>query len=77
MSFSTLLILMIWVIEPEPFLLQSTIDSAKILGLPRLKTMDKLIAKTRWAGDFQDGVVYVTYSRIDFLKKYVKSKKDS
>jgi hypothetical protein len=64
-------------INPQPFLLQSTIDSAKILGLPRLKGMDKLLAKENWVGDFQDQIVYVTYSRIEFLKKYVKTRKDS
>jgi hypothetical protein len=77
MSASALLVLLIWAINPEPFLLQSMIDSAKVLGLPRLKTMDKLLAKTKWVGDFQDEIAYVTYSRIEFLQKYMKSRKGS
>ncbi|QWD11441.1 hypothetical protein G6689_02335 [Polynucleobacter paneuropaeus] len=77
MSTSALLVLLLWVINPEPFLVQSMIDSAKILGLPRLKTMDKLLAKTKWGGDFQDEIAYATYSRIEFLQKYVKSRKGS
>jgi len=77
MSASALLVLLLWAINPEPFLLQSMIDSAKVLGLPRLKTMDKVLAKTKWGGDLQNEITYVTYSRIEFLKKYVKSRKDS
>jgi hypothetical protein len=76
MSATALLVLLIWTINPEPFLLQSVIDSAKVLGLPRLKTMDKFMAKTNWVGDFQDEVICVTYSRIEFLKNYVKSRRD-
>ena len=69
--FSILLVCFIS-IKPEPFLLQSMIDAAKIIGLPRLKTMDQFFAKAICIDEVQGEMTYVTYSRKDFLKSYIK-----
>jgi hypothetical protein len=60
------------VIRPEPFLLQSMIDIAKVIGLPRLKTMDRFFAKGICIDEVQGEMAYIIYSRKDFLKNYLK-----
>ena len=72
MMISSLLVFCLAVIQPEPFLLQSMIDAAKILGLPRLKTMDQFFAKKICVDEVKGEMTYVTYSRKDFLKDYFK-----
>jgi hypothetical protein len=59
-------------IKPEPFLVQSMIDAAKIIGLPRLKTMDRFFAKAICIDEVQGQMTYIIYSRKDFLKNYIK-----
>jgi len=68
----SLLVFCLAVIQPEPFLLQSMIDAAKIIGLPRLKTMDQFFAKATCIDEVQGKMKYITYSRKDFLKSYFK-----
>jgi len=69
---SSLLLLSLTLGNPEPFLLQSSIDFAKIIGLPRLKTMDRLFAKTICIDELQGEMAYIIYTRNDFLKSYIK-----
>ena len=69
---STLLVLLLSAVNPEPFLLQSMIDSAKIIGLPRLKTMDSIFAKAIRVDEIIGEMSYVIYSRKEFLKNYIK-----
>jgi hypothetical protein len=72
MIISTLLTLVLSIVSPEPFLLQSSIDTARIIGLPRLKTMDQFFAKAIWIDEIQGEMKYMIYSRKDFLKNYIK-----
>jgi len=68
----TLLTLMVSITNPQPFLLQSSIDAARIIGLPRLKTMDKFFAKAICIDEVRGDTAYIIYSRKDFLKNYIK-----
>ena len=72
MIISSILLVCLMSIKPEPFLLQSMIDASKIIGLPRLKTMDQFFAKAVWVDEIQGEMKYVIYSRKDFLKNYIK-----
>ena len=72
MIISTLLALMLAIVNPEPFLLQSSIDVAKIIGLPRLKTMDRFFAKAICIDEIRGEMTFMIYSRKDFLKNYIK-----
>jgi len=74
MIISTLLALMLSIANPQPFLLQSSIDTARIIGLPRLKTMDKFFAKAICIDEVRGDMAYIIYSRKDFLKNYIKIK---
>ena len=74
---STLLVFVISTIYPESFVLQSAIDSARIIGLPRLRTMDKLFTKIVWIGEFEDEIGRIPYSRLNFLNDYINFRKDS
>ena len=72
MIISSILVICLMGLRPEPFLVQSMIDAAKIIGLPRLKTMDQIFAKAICIDEVQGEMRYVTYSRKDFLKSYIK-----
>jgi len=72
MTFSSILVICLMAIKPEPFLVQSMIDTAKIIGLPRLKTMDRFFAKAVCIDEVQGQMQFITYSRKDFLKNYIK-----
>lgn len=72
MILSSILTILIAAIKPEPFLLHSMIDAAKIIGLPRFKTMDRFFAKAICIDEVQGELVYVIYSRKAFLKSYIK-----
>jgi hypothetical protein len=71
MTASLLLTLLISEINPSPILLQSLIDAYRIIGLPRLRTMDKLFAAKVWIGTFGDEAQYFSYSRKKFLIGYI------
>jgi len=71
MIFSTLLVLALSTNSPQPFLLQSAIDAARIIGLPRLKTMDKYLTKTIFINEMETGSAFLVRSRLDFLKHYM------
>lgn len=68
----TALALVISAANPEPVMLQSMIDSAKIIGLPRLKTMDKFFTKAICIDEIRGEMSYVIYSRKEFLKNYIE-----
>ena len=72
MIISSLLVLILTAIKPEPFLLQSTIDVAKVIGLPRLKTMDRFFAKTICINEVEQEFIYITYSRMEFIKRFIR-----
>jgi hypothetical protein len=72
MIISSILVISLVVVNPKPFLVQSMIDTAKIIGLPRLKTMDKFFAKAICIDEIQGEMAYIIYSRKDFLKNYIK-----
>jgi len=72
MIFSSLLVFILTATKPEPFLLQSTIDVAKVIGLPRLKTMDRFFSKTICINEVEQEFIYITYSRMEFIKRYIR-----
>ena len=72
MILSSILVICLVAMKPEPFLVQSMIDSAKIIGLPRLKTMDRFFAKAIYTDEIRGEMTYTIYSRKDFLKNYIK-----
>lgn len=71
MIISSFLILMISAIKPDPFLVQATIDLAKVVGLPRFKTMDRFFALPVCVNEVEQEFIYITYSRIKFVKRYI------
>lgn len=77
MTASLLLTFLIAVINPSPILLQSMIDTARIIGLPRFKTMDRLFVAKVWIGTFDDEAAYLNYSRKKFLINYINLRKGS
>ena len=60
-----------WNISPTP-IVQAVIDSARIIGLPRMKDMDKTIFKSVHINEFQVGMVYSIHPRKAFIQNYVK-----
>lgn len=72
MILSSVIVICVAAMKPEPFLLQSMIDTAKIIGLPRFKTMDQFFAKAIYADEIRGEMIYTIYSRKDFLKNYIK-----
>jgi len=71
MIFSTLLALMLSISNPQPLLVKSAIDVARIIGLPRLKTMDKYLTKTIFVNEMETGSAFLIRPRQDFLKNYL------
>ena len=72
MIISSLFALILAATSPAPLLLQSTIDIAKIIGLPRLKTMDKTFATAVCINEIEQEFIYVAYSRMNFIKRYMR-----
>lgn len=68
----TLIFLSALALNPQPFLLQSAVDTAKMIGLPRMKTMDSIFAKAVLTDELRGEVALISYSRLDFLKSYIK-----
>ena len=69
---SFLLFLQLHTHSVEPFLLKSTTDIARIIGLPRLKTMDRVMLKSEFVGEFEHGKDSQRNPRLSFLVDYVK-----
>ena len=60
-----------WKQSPAP-MLQATIDAARIIGLPRLKTMDSKMYRTIYINEIQSGPIYRVHPRKVFIREYVK-----
>lgn len=61
-----------WNILPTP-IVQAVIDSARIIGLPRMKDMDKAMFKSVHINEFQVGMVYSVHPRKAFIQNYVRT----
>ena len=61
----------IWRQSPAP-MLQATIDAARIIGLPRLKTMDSSMYRTVYINEILSGPIYRVHPRRAFIRDYVK-----
>ena len=71
MIISILLPLILSTANPQPFLLQSAIDASRIIGLPRLKTMDKYLTRIVFINEMESESMFLVRSRQDFLKHYL------
>lgn len=60
------------IINPSPFLLQSLIDSARFIGLPRLKTMDRLFVKNFYTNVLEEDKTVAINPRKEFIKNYIQ-----
>jgi len=60
-----------WRQSPAP-MLQATIDAARIIGLPRLKTMDSSMYRTIFINEIQSDPVYRVRLRREFIGEYIK-----
>jgi hypothetical protein len=58
---------------PQACMVQATIDTARIIGLPRFKTMDKNSFRSIYLNELQSGLIYSINPRKTFIKNYVKS----
>lgn len=73
MIFATLSII-VSLVNPQPFIVQSAIDSARIIGLPRLYTFDHFFTKQSADMSSLEILVPLSYrgKRKDFIKQYFK-----
>ena len=80
--FATLYISMIMPIQVHPMtysdwrqnpasMVQASIDTARIIGLPRLKTMDSTLYRTIYINEIQSGAMYRMPPRKAFIRDYV------
>jgi len=56
---------------PKASMVQATIDSARIIGLPRLKTMDKDMFRSIHLIELQSGLMYSINHRKTFIRIYL------
>jgi hypothetical protein len=61
-----------WKISPAT-IPQAVIDSARIIGLPRMKDMDKAMYKTIYINEFQERAIYFLHSRKAFTRNYINT----
>jgi hypothetical protein len=70
---ATLLVaILLSVISPEPILLGSAIDIARIIGLPRMKTFDRHVIKTVYQDEMDSSQIYRANTRREFFNNYFK-----
>ena len=67
-----LISILITSLTPEPVLLKSTIELARIAGLPRLKVLDVHIRKKIFLNEIDKTEIYVSHTRLEFLTSYFK-----
>jgi len=72
MMASLLIAMLLSVITPEPILLRSAIDIARIIGLPRMKTFDRYVLKTIHLNEMDPGQIYQANTRREFFNNYFK-----
>jgi len=68
------LLMGVWLalVHPEPLIIQVAIDSARIIGLPRLKTMDSHLYKMVAIDEWHIVPVYAIRTRKEFFTEYFK-----
>jgi hypothetical protein len=69
---SFLVALFLSVISPEPILLGSAIDIARIIGLPRMKTFDRYVLKIVHLNEMDSSQIYQVHTRREFFNNYFK-----
>ena len=71
------LLLGIWLgmTHPKPVLLQAVIDCSRIIGLPRLKTMDSYLNKTIIVDEMHAAPKFAIRTRKEFFTEYFKINK--
>jgi len=69
---SLLVAMLLSVITPEPILLRSAIDIARIIGLPRMKTFDRYVIKTVYLNEMDSSQTYQAHTRREFFYNYFK-----
>ena len=70
------LLLGVWlaIIHPQPVMAQAAIDCARIIGLPRLKTMDKHLNRVVVIDEMHTVPVYAVKTRKEFFTHYFQIK---
>ena len=58
--------------QPKPAIVQVVIDSARIIGLPRLKTMDSYLYKIIVIDEFHTTPAFAISTRKEFFISYFK-----
>jgi hypothetical protein len=72
MIVSLLIDMLLSVMTPEPILLRSAVDIARIIGLPRMKTFDRHVIKTVYLNEMDSSQIYQTHTRREFFNNYFK-----
>jgi hypothetical protein len=60
-----------WQLSPAP-MVQAMIDSARIIGLPRLKTMDSAMHRIIYINEIHTAPMYRVHPRKAFIKEFLK-----
>ena len=63
---------MLTAINPEPILIHSAVDIARIIGLPRMKTFDKHVMKVVSLNEMDSTQTYQANTRKEFFNNYFK-----
>ncbi len=58
---------------PKASVVQATIDTSRIIGLPRMWVLDRRFFKTSYLNEFQSGSVNRINPRKAFIKNYLRS----
>lgn len=69
---SLLVAMLLSAISPEPILLRSAIDIARIIGLPRMKTFDRQVMKVISLNEVDSSQIYQANTRREFFNNYFK-----
>jgi hypothetical protein len=69
---SLLVAMLLSAISPEPILLRSAIDIARIFGLPRMKTFDRQVMKVISLNEVVSSQIYQANTRREFFNNYFK-----
>ena len=72
MTASLLVAMLLSVISPEPILLRSAVDIARIIGLPRMKTFDRQVMKAISLNEVDSSQIYQANTRREFFNNYFK-----
>jgi hypothetical protein len=69
---SLLVAMLLSVISPEPILLRSAVDIARIIGLPRMKMFDRQVMKVISLNEVDSSQIYQANTRREFFNNYFK-----